>query len=166
MRGNAIIGAVAEVVVNVEIAAPPDVVYDLVSDLPRMGEWSPECERVSWKPPSRAARVGAQFRGHNRIGWRRWSTSGRVVAAQRGRELSFDISSLFGLPVARWSYRLEESAGGCSVQEVFEDHRGRLLKAVGIVGTGVTDRAAHNRRTMATTLAQLKKAAEARAAAG
>ncbi|MEP7191775.1 MAG: SRPBCC family protein, partial [Actinomycetota bacterium] len=33
---------------SLTVAAPADLVYGLVADLPRMGEWSPECERVTW----------------------------------------------------------------------------------------------------------------------
>jgi hypothetical protein len=28
---------------SIDIAAPPDVIYDLIADITRMGEWSPEC---------------------------------------------------------------------------------------------------------------------------
>ena len=34
--------------VRVHVDAPPDVVWALVADLDRMGEWSPECYRVEW----------------------------------------------------------------------------------------------------------------------
>jgi hypothetical protein len=125
-----------------------------------MGEWSPECSRVAWLDGGDGARVGARFKGHNRKGWRRWSTTGRIIAAERGRELAFDISAL-GLPVARWAYRMEAGDGGCRVDESFVDQRGRLMTFLGVLATGVTDRAARNRETMTATLAQLKRAAEA-----
>ena len=32
--------------VTIEIAATPETVYDLVSDITRMGEWSPECDAL------------------------------------------------------------------------------------------------------------------------
>ena len=31
------------------VDAAPERIYDLVADLPRMGEWSPECQRVEWE---------------------------------------------------------------------------------------------------------------------
>ncbi len=34
---------------SIEINASPEVVYDLVSDLPRMGEWSPENVGGEWQ---------------------------------------------------------------------------------------------------------------------
>ena len=43
------------------ISASPDRIYQLVSDLPRMGQWSPECERVGWLGgrPSRPKATGS-----------------------------------------------------------------------------------------------------------
>ena len=34
---------------SIEINASPEAVYDLVSDLPRMGEWSPENIGGEWQ---------------------------------------------------------------------------------------------------------------------
>ena len=31
------------------VDAPPEDVYDLVADIQRMGEWSPETYRCSWR---------------------------------------------------------------------------------------------------------------------
>jgi len=147
--------------VSTYVAAPAQRVYELVADLPRMGEWSPETQRVEWLGGASAASPGARFAGHNRIGrLRRWSTKGTVVAATPGRELTFDISSLFGLPVARWSYEIEPAGDGCRVTESTEDRRGALIRWAGLVATGVRDRAAHNREGMRVTLERLKAAAE------
>ena len=82
------------VVVEVDVAAPGDTVYELVSDVGRMGEWSPECERCEWVGGAERAALGARFRGHNRIGARRWSTVSTVVAADRGRAFGFRTSAL------------------------------------------------------------------------
>jgi hypothetical protein len=43
---------------SIEIAAPPEVVYDLLADITRMGEWSPECYRCVWLDGATAAQVG------------------------------------------------------------------------------------------------------------
>jgi hypothetical protein len=148
--------------VSTFIAAPPERVYALVADLPRMGEWSPETAGVSWLGGARVAAPGARFAGHNRIGaLRRWSTKGTVAVAEPARELTFDIASLFGLPVARWSYQIAPEAGGCRVTESTEDRRGAFIRWVGVVVTGVRDRASHNRESMRVTLERLKAAAEA-----
>ena len=76
---------------SLAVAAPADMVYDLVADLPRMGEWSPECERVTWRGGATSAARGAQFVGYNRVGLARWMTQGEVVTAEPGRHLAFEI---------------------------------------------------------------------------
>jgi hypothetical protein len=146
--------------VTMHVSAPAERVYSLVADLPRMGEWSPETARVTWLDGATQAVPGARFAGHNRIGVRRWSTKGVVVSAAPGRELTFDISSLFGLPVARWSYQIEPDGDGCRVTEWTEERRGRLILWAGILATGVRDRAEHNKENIRKTLERLKAAAE------
>lgn len=53
---------------SIEIDATPQQVYDAVSDLTRMGEFSPECRRVEWLDGAAGPRPGAQFAGHNQGG--------------------------------------------------------------------------------------------------
>ena len=63
--------------VSVDVAASPEIVWSVVSDLGRMGEWSPETCKVQWKggaPGAGGPAVGATFKGTNKIGLRRWST--------------------------------------------------------------------------------------------
>ena len=147
--------------VQAEIAAPAEVLYDLVADMPRMGEWSPECERVEWRGGAGAAAPGVAFTGHNRNGSRRWSTHGTVTTAERGREFAFEVRSVFNLPVSHWSYRFSPNPdGGTVVTETTEDRRGALMKILGPLATGVGDREARNRETMTRTLERLRDAAE------
>ncbi len=104
------------------IHARPDDVYDLVSDLPRMGEWSPECERVEWIDGATHAIEGATFVGHNRGGpgkLMRWSRHGRVLVADRGREFAF-VTDEGGRESTVWRYRLEPVEGGTRVTESYE----------------------------------------------
>ena len=146
--------------VSLQVDAPPEAVYALVSDLPRMGEWSPECVRCEWRDGASGARVGARFKGHNRRGWRRWSTTGRVVAADPGREIAWDITSVFGLPVARWGYRLEPAGDGTLVTETWDDQRGRFMHVLGRLASGVGDRESVNTDNMRATLEKVKATAE------
>jgi len=151
-----------DVSVSTHVDAGADTVYDLVADLPRMGEWSPETTAVRWKGGATAATSGAKFRGWNRKGPVRWFTDGVVVEAERGRALAFDVRGL-GMKVARWAYRLEPDASGagCTVIEEWTDHRSPAYRAVTGVAINVRDRATHNRSGMERTLARLKAAAEA-----
>ena len=148
------------VTVEREIAAPPAEVWAMVSDLPRMGEWSPEATGAKWVKGADGPAVGARFRGRNRNGIRRWSTSGKVVECEPGKAFAFDIV-VGPLSVARWSYRIEPTATGCRVTEQWDDKRSPLMPTIGRLASGVGDRASHNRQSMEQTLANLAKAAEA-----
>jgi uncharacterized protein YndB with AHSA1/START domain len=148
-----------QVEVSEDIRAPADRVWAMVSDLTRMGEWSPENEGARWLGGAVGPTVGARFRGVNRNGRKRWRTSGRITEAQPGRLLIFRTKAV-GLPVAEWRYQFETTANGCRVTETTVDQRGRIVKALGKMVSGVADRAEHNRSTMAETVRRLKVAAE------
>lgn len=138
-----------------EIPASAVRVWAMVSDLPRMGEWSPENQGGRWvkgEGPS----VGSEFRGRNRSGLRRWSTTARVVDAEPGR--CFEMAITFaGFPVASWRYDFEEVPGGCLVTESWRDDRAGWQRFVGRVMGDHSG--AHARQEMAATLAKLASAA-------
>ena len=55
--------------VDTVIAADPQRLYEMVSNLPRIGEWSPECEAVDWVDADTTTPVaGTRFVGHNAVG--------------------------------------------------------------------------------------------------
>ena len=155
-----------DVSVSREMKAPAEAIYAMVADLPRMGEWSPECERVEWTRGSTGPGVGATFTGHNRNGRRSWSTHGEIVVADPGREFAFEVRSVLNLPVSRWSYRFETGDAGTTVTEAWIDRRGWLIRNLGRLATGVADRPARNRETMQRTLEQLATAAETQSSEG
>lgn len=148
--------------VTMHIDAPPDAVYALVSDLPRMGEWSPENTGGKWLKGATRAETGVKFKGTNRNGKKSWSTTATVVEASPGEAFVFDINAGL-LKVARWSYRIAPTDGGCDVTEQWEDHRGGAAKKLGGVFSGVTDRPSFAETSIRTTLERLKAAAEAAA---
>src|SRR4051812_48897757 len=77
---------------SVVVQASAETIYDLVAELTRIGEWSPECEHVEWEPGHTGPVTGARFVGHNRGGpfkLIRWSRHGTVRAAERGRQFEF-----------------------------------------------------------------------------
>jgi hypothetical protein len=150
---------VSDVQVNADIAADPEVVYDLVSDVTRMGEWSPETTSCRWLAGNGPAALGAQFRGTNKHLLARWTTTCTVTAAERGRRFAFDVT--WGpWSISEWSYDIEPTAGGCRVTEAWVDRRGAALRVSSPAVMGILDRAAHNRRGMEQTLAALKATAE------
>jgi uncharacterized protein YndB with AHSA1/START domain len=140
---------------TISVQASAETVYALVSDLPRMREWSPECTRVTWSASAQG--VGARFIGHNRVGVVRWFTFGRVVAADAGRRFAFTIH--FGpIPISLWEYDFTPTSGGCEVTESWTDHRPSGLKLLFRPIFG--NRTPRNVHGIHTTLGRLKSTAE------
>jgi len=75
--------------VSIEIDADAGMVYDLISDVTRIGEWSPECRRANWLDGEAGPAVGVRFKGHNKWKMSRWARICEIVAAEPGREFAF-----------------------------------------------------------------------------
>src|SRR5690348_14819559 len=104
------------------VAASAQRIYDLVADMPRMGEWSPECRQVEWTDGPVTPTAEARFIGHNRGGPRglmRWSRRGRVLIADPGREFAF-VTEEGGRESTIWRYQFEATDGGTRVTESYE----------------------------------------------
>ena len=142
------------------IAGSPDQLWALVSDVTRMGEWSPETTGAVWTGGVTAPALGARFKGTNRSGSRSWSTNCVVTSCEPGKRFAFDVTVL-GLKVSGWSYEFEPVDGGCRVVERWEDHRGALVTWMGPLVTGTKDRVGRNRETMTATLEHLAAAVAA-----
>jgi len=148
------------VTVERNIAAPPEAVWALISDVRRMGEFSPENVGCEWIGDRREPVVGARFRGTNRNGKRQWKTVCKVVQSEPARVFAFEVKAA-GLRVARWEYRFDPTdAGGCRVAETWIDQRGKLATWLGGPVSGVRNRAGHNRAGMVTTLERVAATAE------
>jgi hypothetical protein len=144
---------------SVLVQAPARTIYQLVADLPRMGDWSPECQQVEWLDGSTGPAEGATFIGHNKGGpggLMKWSRRGRVLSADPGREFAF-VTEEGGRPSTEWRYRLEAAEGGTRVTESYTvwwiPTWARILDVP-------TNRARELRDGMQRTLERLKDAAE------
>lgn len=100
--------------VEEQIDAPPETVYDLVSDLTRMGEWSPECYRCEWLDAADEAVPGARFRGWNRfLRVFRWTRVCEVLVADRGRRFEFrTVPKGVFRDSTRWTFEFHPEGGG------------------------------------------------------
>src|SRR5436190_9253400 len=112
-----------------------------------MGELSPEATGGKWLDGATTAAVGARFRGRNKRGPLRWSTTCLITAADRGHRLEWENGSA-GFKVARWTYEFAPTANGTRVIERFEDRRGPALKLGSPFVMGIADRDKHNRAGM------------------
>lgn len=91
---------------SVEIDAPPAAVWAVVSDLRRMGEWSPQCRRMIIRGGE--VKQGTRTVNINRQGWKVWPTRSYVKVYEPERELALKIAENGTV----WTYRLEELEGG------------------------------------------------------
>jgi len=141
-----------------EIDSPADTVWAMVSDLARMGEWSPENQGGQWVNGATGPALGARFKGRNANGKKSWGTTVEVVEYDAPRMIAF------ALMVGRsrwcdWVYTVEATATGARVTHSWIDYRSRVASWVGGLVSGVNDRATHNRRNMELTLDALAVAA-------
>jgi hypothetical protein len=144
---------------SVVVARSPEAMYDMISDVTRMGEWSPVC-KACWWDDGAEPRQGAWFTGRNELPERTWETRSRVVAADRGREFAFVVNGSW----VRWGYTFTAVDGGTLVTESWE------FLPDGIAGfherygedaaAQIADRAEKARNGIPITLAAIKKAAE------
>ena len=148
--------------VREQMDASPEVVYDLVADVTRMGEWSPECVGCDWIDGASGPVPGARFRGRNRHRLARWSTKPRVVTANRPGEFSFVAGDAIGRDLTLWTYRIAAMDSGIEVTESFELLRDIpwYIRCWRRAFMGVTDRKADLEANMRRTLLNLKVAAE------
>jgi uncharacterized protein YndB with AHSA1/START domain len=148
--------------VSIEIDAPPDRVYALVSDITRMGEWSPECEHCSWTGGATGPSVGARFRARNKASrGPSWFNFPRVTVADPGTEFAFDRSGP-GIGSYTWRYTLEATPRGTLLTESYDVERALAASMDWLTRTwvGSDDRDADLRTGMETTLSRIKAAAE------
>jgi uncharacterized protein YndB with AHSA1/START domain len=144
---------------SVDIDAAPDLVWRLVADITRMPEFSPELRSAQWVSAVAEPKVGARFKGFNKHGKVRWSTSCEVTAAEPDREFAYRVT-YFGLKISQWSFALEPQGSGTRLTESTLDLRSAPTRWVTGPATGVLDRATHNLEGIRATLAAIKTVAE------
>jgi hypothetical protein len=96
----------------VTIAAAPETVYALITDLPTMATLAEEADAMEWHQGG-SATPGAVFKGHNSNGGRKWTTTCTVTHAEPGQTFGFDVKSLV-IPVAHWRYDIAPAENGCT----------------------------------------------------
>ena len=148
------------------MAASADRVWHLVSDITRVGEFSPETFEAEWLGGARGPVPGARFRGHVRRNGRGpvyWTVC-TVTACDPGREFAFTVAGPGGKTVNTWRYQLEPTADGTDVTESFELPDTLLTRLYWTVAG--TARGRTNINGMRVTLEKMKAIAEAAGRSG
>ena len=76
---------------SIEVNAAPEIVWRLIADITRMGEWSPECVKAEWDTDATGPTVDAHFTGHNKIGDFEWSVPCIVTQCEPGSRFEFAV---------------------------------------------------------------------------
>ena len=148
--------------VTFHIEAPPERLYDIVADVTRMPELSPEIVRCEWVGGASGATPGARFKATNKVSGRpSWNNRPVITVADRGREIAWSRTEPFAGTV-EWRYRFEPEGSGTRVTESYQVTR--PLSRVGwfIIGWlfGRTDRRSDLRNGIQQTLERLRALAE------
>jgi uncharacterized protein YndB with AHSA1/START domain len=175
-------GQVADEVTGLTVAAEevitvrPELVWDLVADITRVGEWSPECIGAAWLGDPGRPESGARFTGHNGFpnGFE-YEVTCVVTEAERPRAFAWvvlDDSGDPARPSSSWRYLIDPLPGGSRVRQRFTHGPGAsYLRAV---AAKAPDQAAEIiaarrdalRANMSATLRAMKAAAESSPATG
>jgi hypothetical protein len=107
--------AIAE---SAELDCPARAAYDVVSDVTRIGELSPECIGAEWLSPGVFEGTNRVAHGDDAYVWIRRCT---VTADEPGRRWSYVVGDRWDAsPASEWSYAFEDLGDGrCRVTQQF-----------------------------------------------
>lgn len=138
---------------TIEIAAPPERVWQLVTDLPRMASWSPEVAKTIVR--GGPVCLGTYTININRRGWRVWPTRSKVVRFEPHTEFAFRIKDNKTI----WSFALEPTATGTRLTQRREAPDGLTVisaRGLKLMFGGIENYQALAREGMKQTLARIK----------
>ncbi len=106
---------------TITIDASVDDVWNVISDVTRVGEWSGECRQCEWVGDSVKAVPGARFRGSNRRGWMRWARLNEIDVADAPSELAWHtVFDATHRDSTEWRLRLRATPDGTEVTQSFQ----------------------------------------------
>ena len=105
--------------VAVTVDADIDEVWDVVSDVTRVGEWSHECVGAAWLGDATSATPRARFRGRNRAGIFRWGRVCEIVSAENYELVWRTVPSRLYPDSSEWRIALDSIDGGTTISQQF-----------------------------------------------
>ncbi|MGH3673200.1 MAG: SRPBCC family protein [Pseudonocardiaceae bacterium] len=154
--------------VSLAVAASPESVWTLVSDVTRVGGWGAECVAAQWVDGAEGPAVGARFLGHQSREGQEWATTSVVVESDPGISFAWAVGDPANA-TATWRYQLD-----------FDGSGGTVLRYRVVLGPGpsrmtpliaakphleeriIADRLAEHERNMTATLEAIRQVAETR----
>ena len=121
---------------SVEVACTPLAAWELVTDIERIGEFSPECIAARWIGGASGPSAGACFEGTNRVTDEAinseyiWIRPCTVTTTQPPERFSYTVGDRYdGTPATCWDIEIELTATGCRITQRFH-HLPRGLSGV------------------------------------
>ena len=151
--------------VEIFVEAPPQRVWELVTDIVLLGEWSPEYNGGDWLDGAPGPAVGARFKGRNSREGRNWETTSTVVEADPGGSFAWAVGDPANA-VATWRFDLTAEGNGTRVRQTVQLGPGpsgltrRIDELPDRRDDIIAARTGEHRRNMQATLQGLKSAAE------
>ena len=146
--------------VTLHMAAPPERVWELISDVTKIGRYSPETFEAQWLGGADGPAVGVQFRGHvkrNERGPTYWTTC-TITDCVAPSQFAFGVGPNKDRPLNTWGYRLEPVDGGTDVTEWFRIPDRLPMRIYWLLAGGIRGR--RNRNDMRRTLERIKAEVE------
>jgi hypothetical protein len=146
------------------IEAPPEALYDLIADVTRTPEITPDIVKVEWLDGATGPAVGARFKATNKQGrGPNWSNKPIITVLEPGREIAWERTEPAGGTV-EWRYRFEPEGSGTRITESYRVVKPLALFGWFIIGTlyGLKDRRSDLRASMLRTLDRLAEMTEAK----
>jgi hypothetical protein len=144
---------------SIHVDRPGTALYDMVSDVTQMGDWSPTC-KACWWDEGNGPWIGSWFTGRNETPERVWQTRSQVLIANRGEEFAFAV----GGAQVRWGYTFVPASAGTTLTESWQllpDGITAFKRRYGAdAGSVITDRKQVARWGIQRTLAAIKAVAE------
>ncbi|GAA5703532.1 hypothetical protein SM007_34565 [Streptomyces avermitilis] len=147
---------------EIEVAAPPERVWRLVSDISTSARYSPELQWVEWLDGAEGPAVGACFVGRNsNAGLGEWQSVSRIAEFVEPLSFRWEVvreDDRNGEALTVWTYTLAPAADGSSTRL---RHGMRIGPARGPLQEFVASAPEREERIVGGRLAQLRAGIEA-----
>ena len=103
--------------VTERVAADPEVIWGLVTDIELPARFSTELQSVEWLDGATSVAVGNRFRGHNQnVALGEWSTECTVVEVESGRRWCWTVAA-GREQMATWGFEVDPGREATTVRQ-------------------------------------------------
>lgn len=121
----------ARVDLEMTVPLPPARLWDLITEVPRISDWSPECRHIGWLEPTAEPRVGSRFQCRNLRQDAVWTTTSTITELDPPRTFAWIVLDDRdpALPSSTWRYELRPAGSTAQtlVRHSFVHGPGRSL---------------------------------------